>query len=151
MLLKPSDYRFYIGIDSGKNTGFAIWDRQEKNLIRVETMFIHQAMFLVHSLTSWQEIDGVVDGKYFVRVEDARLRTWFPKDVGKDQLQGAGSIKRDATIWEDFLADYKIPYQMVAPKKNKTKMEESYFKQLTGWKKRTSQHARDAAMLVFAY
>jgi hypothetical protein len=35
------------------------------------------------------------------------------------------------------------------PAKGATKLDPDFFKALTGWKKRTSEHARDAAMIVF--
>jgi hypothetical protein len=38
---------------------------------------------------------------------------------------------------------------MVAPKNAITKMKAEYFRQLTGYKGKTSEHGRDAAMLVY--
>jgi len=133
-----------IGIDTGKNTGYAVWDKSKKQFSRIDTTTIHKAMLEVWSLTQFE------NKQVFIRVEDARQRKWFGK-AGKEQLQGAGSIKRDATIWEDFLKDYEIPFEMVAPKNNKTKLTDEAFKKLTKWDKRTSVHARDAALLVFGY
>lgn len=131
-----------IGIDSGTETGFAVWDREKKCLLQVNTMKIHQAMQKV------LQCYLLYPGNVRVRVEDARKRKWFGNS-GREQLQGAGSIKRDAVIWEDFLTDHGIPFEMVAPKNNKTKMTAKYFEQVTGWKLRTNEHGRDAAMLCF--
>jgi len=136
-------FRYWIGIDTGVKTGFAVWDKVDKTLDAVETVQIHKAI---------EDVRRYVEdhpGTVFVRVEDARLRKWLPKTVGKEQLQGAGSIKRDATIWEGFLKSIDADFEMVAPKNNKTKLSPEYFKKLTGWKKLTSNHGRDAAMLVF--
>lgn len=88
--------------------------------------------------------------KIFVRIEDARKRTWFG-NAGREQLQGAGSIKRDCKIWEDFLTDNNIPFELVAPKNNKTKINASVFKKITRWQVQTNEHSRDAAMLVFGF
>lgn len=44
-----------------------------------------------------------------------------------------------------------IPFELVAPKNNKTKVSADYFKKLTGWEGRTNEHERDCAMLVFGY
>ena len=63
--------------------------------------------------------------------------------------QGAGSVKRDSQIWEDFLSDNGIRFEMRAPKNNTTKLSADVFKALTKWPKRTNSHERDAAMLVF--
>ena len=133
-------HRYYIGIDCGVNTGVAIWDKEAKELIVVATMAIHKAMDIVRNAHK----------ESIVRVEDARKRVWFGKS-DREQLQGAGSIKRDAKIWEDFLKDLSIDYEMVAPKKNKTKLSAERFSQLTKWNKSSSVHARDAAMLVFGF
>ena len=87
------------------------------------------------------------------RVEDSRQRTWFGKIVSREEerkkLQGVGSVKRDASIWDDFLKDLGVKYEMVAPKQNVTKLSQDRFKSYTGWAKQTNEHSRDAAMLVF--
>ena len=66
-------------------------------------------------------------------------------------MQGAGSIKRDAKIWEDFLMDIGVNHEMISPAKNRTKLKADTFKTYTGWENPTNEHSRDAAMLVFNY
>lgn len=135
--------RIYIGIDTGTQTGVAIYDPATKTLAALHTVAIHKAMEIVKAYHS-DFGDGL-----FVWFEDARLRKWIPECAGRERLQGAGSVKRDAKIWEDFLKDLGVRYEAVAPKNNKTKMSAEAFKHLTGWKGKSSSHARDAAMLVF--
>jgi hypothetical protein len=89
-------------------------------------------------------------GKVFIRVEDARLRTWFG-NTGHERLKGAGSVERDARIWEDFLQSIGANFEMVHPKYNKTKTDAIYFRKLTGWNGLTNEHSRDAGMLVFGF
>jgi len=141
----------YIGIDTGVNTGVAVWDNRQRTFLQIETMMIHRAMEIVKGYKQNAYMNGT---KIIVRVEDARKRTWYgyndPKK-DRDKLQGAGSVKRDCKIWEDFLTDIKVEFQMVAPKNNATKMNAESFKKLTGWKKPTNEHNRDAAMLVFGF
>jgi len=141
----------YIGIDTGVNTGVAVWDNRQRTFLQIETMKIHQAMELVKKYKNHVADIGT---KLVIRVEDARQRKWFgymdaKKD--RDKLQGVGSVKRDCTIWEDYLTDVNVEFQMVAPKNNATKMSSDSFKRLTGWKKPTNEHNRDAAMLVFGF
>jgi hypothetical protein len=62
---------------------------------------------------------------------------------------GAGSVKRDCAIWEDFCRDLGIDYIPVPPQAGLTKWPADYFNKVTGWKGRTSDHARDAALLVY--
>ncbi len=138
----PAVYQLIIGIDTGKNTGFATYSPITRRLLSVETLPIHKAMQKVYTASKTMKV--------LVRFEDARKRKWFG-NAGKEKLQGAGSIKRDAVIWEDYLKDLGIPFEAVAPKSNKTKLSAEAFKKLTGWSGRTSNHGRDAAMLVIGF
>lgn len=144
----------YIGIDTGTNTGVAVWDSRRRSFSLVKTMKIHEAMELVKE-TVERSKQGNCD-KVEIRVEDPRQRTWFGTDrmsreEERKKLQGVGSVKRDATIWDDFLRDLAVSYEMVAPKRNKTKLTSKQFRQITGWETSTNEHNRDAAMLVFGF
>lgn len=126
-----------IGIDPGVNTGIAV--TVNGRLTVVKSVPIHQALDMVKRYKG---------NDLFVRVEDARQRRG-----GLAPMSGVGSIRRDCKIWEDFLKDHNIFYFMVKPvNKNsggRTKMNARWFELLTGWKKKTNEHGRDAAMLVF--
>lgn len=126
-----------IGIDPGTHTGIAI--KQDNALVKLETMRIYDAL---QTVERWSRLEGGA----FVRVEDARLRTWFGKS-GPERWKGAGSIGRDCAIWEEFLTELQIPFEMVHPKFVKETTAD-YFKRLTGWNGRTSKHAREAAWLI---
>lgn len=130
----------YIGIDPGKHTGVAAWDSERKAFISIDTMLIHQAMDYMLKLRESSDI--------FVIFEDARLRKWYG-DKTNAKLQGAGSVKRDCVIWEDFLTDNNIKHKASDPRTQRTKLTSQTFQFLTSWGGRTSEHARDAAMLVF--
>lgn len=137
----------WIGIDTGVHTGLAVWDSVQKRLVECMTMKIHEALlYVINANISCQ-------GDLTVVLEDARMRRWIPREGSvaewKGRAMGAGSVKRDATIWEDFLKDYRIPYVLQPPKAGLTKWTTDTFARVTGWKERTSNHARDAAMLVF--
>lgn len=133
-----------IGIDTGVNTGVSCYSIQSEMLVFVDCMKIHEAMRYVYLVNKSSE------GSVFVRAEDSRKRKWFGNS-GKERLKGAGSVCRDAKIWEDFLTDFKIPFEMVAPKDNVTKLNAATFKKVTGWKGKTNEHGRDAAMLCYKF
>jgi hypothetical protein len=135
-------YKYYIGIDCGVNTGIAVWSKAEKRLRHLDTVMIHQAMDLVKRLHASNP------GEVFARVEDARLAV-FGRQNDIHRAQGAGSVKRDARIWEDFLTDINVPFEMTRPRKAVTKLKADAFKKMTGCRTAGSSHARDAAMLVF--
>ena len=131
-----------VGIDPGVNTGFAVWSRAERRLTTVETLGITQAMTLIRTMADAEALHSV-------RFEDARLRTWFGAR-GREALQGAGSIKRDCSIWQEFLSGLVgVPFLPVSPQSKGAKLDAAAFKRLTGWQGRTSEHGRDAAMLVW--
>lgn len=136
----------YIGIDTGVHTGIAVWNSERKEFAVVDTKKIHEAMNFVY---------GYVDSDipFQVRFEDARQRKWIPmsKNMTAElgRAQGAGYVKAHCQIWEDFLTDYQIPFEAIAPRRNVTKLSAEQFGRITGYKGQTSEHARDAAMLVY--
>lgn len=140
----------YVGIDTGVHTGFSEWDSKKRILLSVCALPIHEAMDRVKALHNLHGENLVV------RVEDPRQRTWFgtermTREEERKKLQGVGSVKRDATIWEDFLKDLGVKFEMVAPKRNVTKLTQETFKRYTGWSSKTNEHGRDAAMLIYGY
>ena len=136
----------YIGIDTGVHTGIAVWDSERKEFVVVDTMKIHEAMNFVYNYAD-------LDIPLQVRFEDARQRKWIPmsKNMTAElgRAQGAGYVKAHCQIWEDYLTDYQIPFEAIAPRRNVTKLSAEQFERITGYKGRTSGHARDAAMLVY--
>ena len=98
----------YVGIDTGVNTGFAVWDSKQRSLLQVCSLPIHKAMERVRSL--YDEYKAGIGDKVIVRVEDPRQRTWFgtermSREMERKKLQGVGSVKRDASIWDDYLKE----------------------------------------------
>ncbi len=143
-------YVYAIGIDTGVNTGVATWNVIARRFDFIKTVPIHKAMMYV------MQMHDKYGNNMYVRIEDARLRTWFQsnyktRDEERKMLQGVGSVKRDAKIWEDFLKDMGIPFEMTHPKNGQTKVDDVTFRKITKYDKRTSEHARDAAMLVFQW
>ena len=131
-----------IGIDPGTHTGVAVWDTREGKFLSLETLPIHRAISKVGFIAE------IHKGQIQVVFEDARQRTWFGKGDTNAEAQGAGSVKRDCSIWEDFCKDYGIPYWAKPPVKGATKVSAEYFKMISHYQERTSEHSRDAAMLV---
>lgn len=137
---------YVIGIDPGVSTGIALMGEGGK-LARLETMAIDQAMDLVRELNAAGRVDHAV-------FEDARLRTWYggadarQARSGPGIREGIGSVKRDCVIWSEFLGRQGIPFIALKPAAGSTKWSAEQFKAATGWVGRTSNHARDAAVLI---
>lgn len=134
-----------VGIDPGVHTGLAIWDTSRRDFLAVETCTIVEAMAHIQQLPLHDNVTLVT--------EDARQRKWIPREKSlsefKGRAMGAGSVKRDSQIWEEFAKYWGIPHVQVPPRKGLTKWDAATFARLTGWKGRTSDHARDAALLVY--
>ncbi len=139
--MKP---RYFIGIDPGVQTGVAIWDREARNFISIQTMDLPAAMATI------TEKQKEYNGDMMVVLEDARKRK-FDAGLTEEKKQGAGSIKRDCSIWEMFLLKSRIYHKLTAPnsKLNKFADNVELWQKNTGVTYRTSTHARDASMLVW--
>ena len=137
--------RLFCGIDPGVNTGVAVWDSERMCFLVVATVTIVEAMKIVKDYTD--------KGDVTIVTEDARKRKWLPREKSysefKGRAMGAGSVMRDSKIWQEFAEFYKIPIELRPPRPGMTKWNADYWAKVTGWKGRTSEHARDAALLVF--
>ena len=138
------------GLDPGSHTGMAIWDGASRSFREVATLPLHRAL---EEVKRWHYTCLMQGVEFRVIFEDARQRTWFPKDRNSSEyrghLMGAGAAKRDAAIWEEFLTAMHIPFTAQKPQAGTTKWNADYWAKVTGWTGRTSEHARDAALLVF--
>ena len=137
--------KLIIGIDTGVNTGIAAWNVTTKKIQFIHSTKIHKALRLIESLVPYFDL--------FIRVEDARMRKWFGNDSNAKK-QGAGSVKRDGKIWEDYLTDLKkqemiCDFKMIHPIKGTTKIDARQFKIITGHMGATNEHSRDAMMMVY--
>lgn len=150
----------YLGVDTGVNTGLALWDSKIKKFTFIKTTLLHLALQEAKELFDKDGIDCIV-------IEDARLnKTTFGKKIPpyyeiKNQkqynnaiavIQRIGMVMRDAKAWEDFCKDNDIDYILVKPSKatftkaNPAMLRGYYNEQEI---KRISEHACDAAMLVW--
>ena len=130
-----------VGVDPGHHTGIAVWDTTSRQFLDIRCSGIVAAMDYLDDLASNKGI-GL-----------ARQRTWIPRERDirqvKGRAMGAGSVKRDCSIWEEWCEARSIQYIASRPKTGMTKLTDAYFRGITGYDRRTNEHGRDAAMLVF--
>ena len=135
-----------VGIDPGVHTGLAVWDTSSRQLLDVRCSGIVEAMRYVRELIDTRGVGLIV-------FEDARQRKWIPRERDlrqfKGRAMGAGSVKRDCSIWEEWCKARQVQYIASRPKNGMTKLTDAYFRGITGYDRRTNEHGRDAAMLVF--
>ena len=135
-----------VGIDPGVHTGVAVWDTASRSFLEIRTVGIVDAMDYLRDFQKDRQIGLVV-------FEDARQRKWIPRERDlkefKGRAMGAGSVKRDCSIWEEWCRAYRIEFVASPPRPGMTKLTDRYFQGITGYDRRTNNHGRDAAMLVF--
>lgn len=147
--------RYFIGIDPGVHTGIAIWDSQLATFVditsdcavAIENKVLHlREMFLPH--------------KTHLVVEDSRGNYLPPKERNESRIRGVGSVQRDMQRWEEFAKHHDLqytmqplkvhnPFRLIKEGSSKRKMVHEEFEKITGWKKRTNEHERCAAGLVY--
>lgn len=132
----------WIGIDPGVSTGVAIWCSPAQRFYEVTSMLAVEAEEKIRNV----ERNGTVH----VVVEDTRNLRLPAKLQSSNRLKGAGSVHRDMGRWQEFLTHHKIPYTMagLSPKEFR-EGNDAWFRAKTGWDKRTNEHARCAAGLVW--
>jgi len=135
-----------IGIDTGVKTGFA--HSIDGVLQDISTETILSAQERVLDIRNEAAQSGV---KLVVCIEDVRKRTWVDRSIGKERMQGVGSVKRDCGIWQEFCERNGLCHILVAPANIDTKRTAKDFELITGWSARTSEHARDAGMMIYKY
>ena len=135
-----------IGIDPGLHTGLAVWDTTTRQFLDIRCGGIVSTMDYLDRLRAERGIGLVV-------FEDARQRTWIPRERDLAQMKGramgAGSVKRDCSVWEEWCQLRGLQYIATRPKNGMTKLSDIAFRGITGYDRRTNNHGRDAAMLVF--
>jgi hypothetical protein len=138
--------KIYIGIDPGTSTGLAVICAGNYHIIR--TAGIIEAMNMVlYYKNNFPDIYGPVS----VYCENPYKRIWYG-DTGRERLQGAGSVKRDFAIWQEFCNYNNLEFTGVAPREIGCEFDRlAVFTAATGWTQRTSQHARDAAKIIYRF
>lgn len=135
-----------IGVDpSLNNCGVAIYNLDKKQY-EVKTMSLADFIYLLF----YPRIVVPAETSVFFIVEDARKRNWFGKN-SKQKLQGAGSIKGTCKTIEDLLKLIKYRYEMVSPLRGGTKLSKELIHEITGYNGKSSEHSRDAIMIVHNY
>jgi hypothetical protein len=140
-----------IGIDPGKNTGFAVWDCAAQEFIEIMTYDFWSAYNEGIGWWARARMDG---RKMLIRVEDPRGHsTIYNRNRGKGGsrvqakiAQNVGMNKQQAGLLIKGFQRAGIPTQGIVPKSKK--WSHRMFKNLSGWNQQTNEHERDAGKLV---
>ena len=144
--------RHFIGIDPGRKTGLAVWDAKLSTFELLDTLDFWQTVDLV--TTAYPPLSTVLviedpgmNKPTFGHGEAARRkREKISRNVGWNQCEAALLIEGFERL------GYEVRRVRPQGKKGeKRKWNAAKFRAITGYTKRTSEHSRDAGMLVYNF
>jgi hypothetical protein len=139
--------RFAIGIDPGKQTGLAIYDRKDGKLVEVRTDDFWGVYGYV-TLHDTDRVEVVIENPALIkRPMYSRLNKVQGASVRENMASKIGENRREAELLIEGLRQRGFTVKEVKP--TQTKMDADEFKRLTKYQGKTNQHVRDAAMLVY--
>ena len=134
-----------IGLDPGLNAGIAIYeDGKLTELLTIEPINLAD----IFSHYSGEPL--------FIVFEDSRLQShvWVPsqsKGVAANIARKIGMVDAWCYMIERLCENYDIAYMRISPKAKGEKLNAEDFKRITGWKGKSNQHERDAAMVAWQF
>jgi hypothetical protein len=152
--------RYVVGIDPGVKTGFAVWDRKEKQFVSVETrdfwgvmipLILDTENLLPDVAIRNTTAEIVVEVAHHAPVFRERKTKGLNENHAARLAQNVGQVMREAKLLAEGLrrCGYEVIEQKPLGKKGKAADDRAEFERVTGWTKQTSQHARDAARMAF--
>ncbi len=135
--VNKSKFRFHIGIDPGKKTGFAVYDKTEKKLIMLETLDFWMAYSKAQAFSK--------DSTRIV-VEVPKTKANWQEDKSTTTSVNIGGVIREAKLLAEGLKRLGFHVETQHPQ---GKVDDVFFEKVTGHKGRTNEHVRDAALLVY--
>jgi len=137
--------KLLIGIDPDK--GFAIWSPVEMRLIEVMTV------------NFWKIIDNLIQCKknheieVYIETPQDISPVWHRHNKARIQetiSQHVGENKAKSKLLIEYMKLNDIYFHECKPTaRSMTGLKRENFEAITGWTKQTSEHGRDAAMLVY--
>jgi hypothetical protein len=139
--------RFIVGIDAGKQTGFAIYDREKKQIIYHGTSDFWTVYNLVINFQKTNETRIVIETPNSKRAFYDRLETVQIQRQRERISKNIGGNRREAELLADGLEKLGFEVLRVAPSARKWTADDLC--RYTKMRVRTSQHVRDAIQLVW--
>ncbi len=138
---------YIIGIDAGKRTGVSLWSPKKGELIKLETLNFWDTVAFVRKHGNPENTAIILESPGVNKPTFGRQK--LKRRVLDRKAQNVGSVKRETKLLGEGLERDGFIVKYVAPIKGGGKWTAKQLEQITGWTGRTSQHARDAARLVY--
>lgn len=127
-----------IGIDPGKKTGFAVYDKKLKKMAVVKTLDFWSA---------YEACKAYPHESTKVVVEVSDTKAQFNKGKSSHTWSvNIGMVYRESHLIAEGLRRLGYLVKEVHPR---GKVDKDKFKRLTGYDGRTNEHSRDAGMMAF--
>lgn len=137
--------RFFVGIDPGINTGYAVYDAHLKEIVKMETTTFWSVFELIETHYPFNTVIVIETPK--------KTRLYARQDGLEGHRQrekvaaNAGGNAREAELLADGLELSGYTVLRITPTRHKLDARE--FARITKITEKTNQHVRDAVMLVF--
>ena len=145
-----------IGIDPGANTGFCVFNTKTRQIQTIGTTDFWSFIDFIQGLVNYckENNHNPVDELLFV-IENPNLnkpvftKRYDAKSVNSllKVAQNVGENKRDAKLLISYIK--KLGFKVREIKPVTSKWDEPLFRRITKYQGSTSEHARDAAKLVY--
>lgn len=139
--------KYAVGIDPDK--GLAIWDCEYKKYASVETTCFWDIHKTLAVLAGNQDSEPCV---VYIEAPHLNRPVWHRGTNSRTQGkidQNVGENKGKAKLIIEDCRNLGLPVVECKPsKQSMTKLDAAEFGRITGWRAPTSEHGRDAAMLV---
>lgn len=139
--------KFLIGIDPGINNGVAAWDVNNKKLATLQTLGISELYNYLSNLNQYLFFEVIIENPNLNKPVFAKTLSGAKGNAALKIAQNVGQNKGIASCIIAYCKHLGIKYTEIKPTNSKVQLD--YFKKLTNWKGACSQHAIDAAMLVY--
>lgn len=144
----------YIGIDPDK--GWAEWDADAQKFIAVDTVNFWEIESRLQKISELAEEEYQI--KIFIEAPQHNAPVFLKPNrpnamrefirIAQNVGENKGKAKLLVQRCQKLFGRHNV-IEMTPNKKSATKWTDERFKAQTGWQPRTSEHGRDAAMLVF--
>ncbi len=148
---------YWIGIDPGCNIGLAVWNSERKIFEELVTYWDNFNKFrkdMRYYAETYDNIKVVLEATYkknHIWETPNRPLPTNPQEIRKLLRIARNVGENQGRAWEiKHLLEYlNLPHIEVVQGSSPTKIEVEYFRRLSKWEgKSSSEHSRDAAMLV---
>lgn len=130
-----------VGIDPGQNTGIAYFTGG--TLQKLETVAPHQ-------------LREVISGASRVIFEDSRLTSFMfttvkSRPAALKMARNVGQIDAWCSLIVSICEQLGVPAHGISPLAKGAKLDAETFAKVTGWKEKSNEHTRDAAMVAWKF